>query len=377
MKNIEITTVMPCLNEEKSVGKCVKEAQKTLLRFGYSFEIIVVDNGSSDKSAEAAKRAGAKIIKEKVKGYGSALKCGISRAKGKYIVICDCDGTYDFAVIPEMTVELKRGAGLVLASRFKGKIHPGAMPYVRRYLGNPLLTFMLNLFYGTRIRDAQTGMRAFTKESYAKLNMKSNGMEFASEMIIKAIYHKLKITEIAVNYYKRMGVSKLSPVSDAWRHIKYMLLYSPTYTFIFPGLIFFVSGIVFSIVLLSGGRRIFGWFFDIHTMTVAILSGNLGLQLILFGIFARSYTSDILGLPPGPLAEIFLKLFTPSRMLLTGMAFFISGLSVILPVSYFWIISDFGNLFKIREFIFAVGVGTIGTQLIYSSFLLSLFQGER
>ena len=368
---------MPCLNEEKSVGKCVKEAQKSLLRFGYSFEIIVVDNGSSDKSAEAAKRAGAKVIKEKVKGYGTALKCGISRAKGKYIVICDCDGTYDFAVIPEMTVELKRGAGLVLASRFKGKIHPGAMPYVRRYLGNPLLTFMLNLFYGTRISDAQTGMRAFTKESYAKLNMKSNGMEFASEMIIKAIYHKLKITEIAVNYFRRAGKSKLSPISDAWRHIKYMLIFSPTYTFTAPGLVLFLTGLLITILLVNRGRVILWWYFDIHSMTIAIFAANLGLQILLLGLFARIYTEESLGLPSGPLAKLIIRFLSSSRMLIIGTLFLLTGSGIILNLAAVWIMSDFSHLSKIREVIFAVGIAVIGVQLIFSSLLLALLKEQR
>lgn len=371
-----ISIILPCLNEENSVAPVIRNIKEALKNTPFKKEIIVVDNGSSDRSATIAGNLKVKVLIEKSKGYGRALKTGINNANGNLIIMVDCDNTYDLSAIPLFVNKIRQGYDLVLGSRFKGRISKGAMSFLRRYIGNPLLTLMLNLFYSVRLSDSQTGFRAFTKKSFNLLKMRGNGMEFASEMIIKAIFHRLKISEIPINYYKRKGKSKLSPLIDAVRHIKYMLLYSPAYSFIIPGLSLLCAGSIISLWLLPGGKVLFGWFFDIHTMTVSLLFANLGLQLILLGLISRTYSLEILDLPPGPLARLVLKFLTSSRLFLSGILLGSIGFYIIFSVSLAWIFSGFSSLSKIREFIFAVGVFSLGTQLVFSSFLLSLMKEE-
>lgn len=373
-QKIQISVVLPCLNEQATIGLCISKAKKTLRTIGKPYEIIVVDNGSTDKSIEKSIQSGAKVLKEKIKGYGVACHKGITQSCGEFIVMGDSDNTYDFRTLAKFIEQLENGADLVLGSRFLGSIEPDAMPFTHRYIGNPLLTFMLNLFYGTHISDAHTGLRAFKKSSYLKMDIHSRGMEFASEMIIKAIYFHFRIIEIPIRYFKRRGQSKLSPISDGLRHIKYILLYSPTYTFIIPGLFLFLSGFIMSLFLLPGGQKLLGWYFDIHSMTVGILFGNLGMQLILFGIFARVYTYTVLKLPPGPLGGLILSLFTFSRLLLIGIFLFFIGITKLGFISFFWLLSGFGELSKVRDILFAVGLTVISTQIIFFSLLFELIK---
>lgn len=376
-ERIIISIVMPCLNEEKTIGKCIDQAQKAVRKLGYSYEIIVVDNGSTDRSSYIAQQKRVTVMREKIKGYGAACDTGIKSAKGEYIIMGDCDGTYDFRDIERLINKLEDGKALVLGSRFTGTIQKGAMPWANRYIGNPLLTSILNIFYGTHISDAHTGLRAFRKSTYQTFHMKSRGMEFASEMLIKAIYHRIHIEEIPIRYSKRLGQSKLSRVSDAWRHIQCILLYSPTYTFILPGFVLFLLGITISIFLLPHGQRILGFFIDIHTMTVGIFFANLGLQLLLLGMFARSYTQYILGLPSGPLARFLLSHFQFPRLLRIGLFLFLGGTAILGFITVEWALSDFHSLYKIREFIFGAGFSMLGIQLLFSSFFLELLKEQQ
>ncbi len=369
---------MPCLNEEQTIKTSIKWAKIGLSKLpkSYSGEIIVVDNGSTDKSKKLAKKEKVKVFSQDIKGYGRAYITGLNKSSGQYIVIGDSDATYDFRLLPLFIKKLEQGYELVLGSRLKGHAKPRKMSFTHQYIGNPILTFLLNLFYGSQITDAHTGMRAFTKHTYHKLNMKGKGMEFASEMIIKAIYHNLKIAEIPIPYYKRLGKSKLLPLPDAYRHIKYILLYSPTYVFVMPGLILFLTGSIISIALLPGGLIFLGRFFDIHTMSIGILFASLGVQLILLGVFSRLYTRYTLSLPSGPLGNFLTNNLTTGRLLLFGSLIILVATIIIGTITLNWIGANFGALSKVREFIFAIGLSVIGIQILFSSFLFGLLKEE-
>ena len=374
-----ISVVMPCLNEEKAIGKCISDAKvglSKLEKLGHKGEIIVVDNNSTDNSASIAEKMGVRVIFEKKRGYGAALKQGIKNSRGEYIIIGDCDNTYDFRQIKSFVGLLEKGADLVLGSRFKGTIKRGAMNFSHRYIGNPLLTFILNLSFASKISDVQTGMRAFSKACYKRLNLKSGGMEFASEMIIKAVYRKLKIKEVPVNYYPRLGISKLSPLSDAWRHIKFIILYSPTYALILPGFIFFILGITVGILLAREGRILFNHFFDIHTMGMGFLLSNVGLNIMLLGLFARLYTQELLGLPSRFLTNNLLKNLSVERLLVLGSFLLLIGLVVLGNVLVVWVQNGFGELSKIRQVIIGANIVGFGLQIIFSSFLFGLLSDE-
>ncbi|MDI6735900.1 MAG: glycosyltransferase family 2 protein [bacterium] len=287
---MEVSVVIPCLNEEKTIGICIQKAMKAIKNKGVTGEVIVVDNGSTDNSSNIAKSMGARVIYQPVMGYGSAYLMGLEEAKGKYIIMADADDTYDLQELGEFLDSLKSGYEFCIGSRFKGKILSGAMPWLHRYIGNPILTGLLNLFFGAKISDAHCGLRAVTKEAYKKMNLKTLGMEFASEMVIKALKLKLKIKEIPLTYYPRQGESKLNSFRDGWRHLRFMLLYSPTYLFLIPGLVMFFPGLVILLVLLPGPLILGKLFFDIHYMVLGSLLAILGFQTINLGLYAKAYS---------------------------------------------------------------------------------------
>jgi len=375
-----LSIVMPCLNEEQTIGICIQKAQKGLTqlkKYRIDGEIIVVDNGSVDQSVSIAKKLKARVVTESRRGYGNAYLRGIAKAKGNYILIGDSDGTYDFSRIYPFVQKLATGSDVVLGSRFKGSMKRNAMPFLNRYLGNPFLTGMLNIFYSVRISDAHTGMRAFTKQAFLTMNLKSPGMEFASEMIIKAVYHKLKIVEIPISYSPRLGKSKLSPISDALRHIRFMLLYAPTYALFIPGAFLTILGGSLSILLRTTSRSFFQLGLDVHTMTIGVLITLLGIQIIILGIFSRKYAYTILGLPGGPLGTFMQKHITATRMFIIGLVVLLLGLLPISTITFEWILHGFGPLARMREFIFNTGIAIIGTEFIFSSLVLGLFEEQR
>jgi len=280
---------MPCLNEEETIGICIKKAKAALKEMGVRGEIIVADNGSTDASVEIAQSLGAKVVHQPIRGYGAAYLAGISAAKGKYIVIGDSDDTYDFSEIEKFVQPLKDGSDLVMGSRFSGEILSGAMPWLHQYIGNPVLTGILNILFKASVSDAHCGMRAFTKEAYEKMNLQTTGMEFASEIVIKAAKAGLKITEVPITYYPRKGESKLNSFRDGWRHLRFMLLYSPTYLFLIPGFILFLIGFIGTLLILPGPFKIGGHAYDVHVMTVTSLFTILGFQVVLLGLYARTY----------------------------------------------------------------------------------------
>lgn len=230
MKNerIDVSVVMPCLNEEETLGICIEKARDTLNALSYQGEVIIADNGSTDDSVAIAQNLGARVVHQQTRGYGAAYLAGFAAAQGQYIVMGDSDDTYDFTDLERFIKPIQNGYDLVIGNRFKGEILPGAMPWARRYIGNPILSGILRMLFGTYISDSHCGMRAFTAEAYERMNLKTTGMEFASEMVIKAVQSELKILEIPIIYHPRGGESKLNDIRDAWRHIRFMLKHKLT-----------------------------------------------------------------------------------------------------------------------------------------------------
>ncbi|MGB9911611.1 MAG: glycosyltransferase family 2 protein [Microgenomates group bacterium] len=377
MTNFFVSVIMPCLNEEKTVGGCVKKAFLGLKKAKVKGEVIVVDNGSEDSSPQKAEKAGAKVILETKKGYGQALLTGLKSAKGEILVFADSDGTYDFREIPKLIAPLTHGYDLVLGSRLKGKIKKGAMPFLNRFFGTPTLNLFLRLFYGLKVSDSQTGMRALTKKAFKKMRLFCLGMEFASEMLIRASQEKLKIKEVPIVYYPRQTPSKLSRFRDAWRHIRFMLLFAPTWLFLFPGMILMVVGGLGVLSLLRGPVFLFGRGFDFHTMIFASMLVLVGYQVIMLGIFAKvfSWTEGLA--KDSLLTPIVFRYFRLEKGLLLGVLILLIGLLVGGITFFNWAKQGFGELWAIRPTIFSMMLIVLGIQIIFSSFFLSILGVDR
>ena len=369
----DVTLVIPCINEEQTIEACIRKAQASFSRSKLDGEIIVVDNGSTDKTIEISEKAGAVVIKETVKGYGSALRRGIEAAKGKYIVMGDGDDTYDFTGIDKFAAKLKEGYDLVMGSRFKGKILPGAMTWSHRYIGNPILSGMLRLFFGGTITDSHCGFRAFTKEAYRRMNLHTIGMEFASEMVIHCLKKKLKIAEIPITYYPRLGESKLDSFKDAWRHIRFMLLYSPGYLFLVPGLLIFLICFCATVKLVFSPIYAFGRFWDVHPMVFCAIFTLLGWQILSIGIAAKAYAYEI-GLDQDVFLRNFIKCITLEKSLLIGMGMILIGVSLMFYIYFSWAKNNFGELTEVKTGILALMFTSMGFQTIFAAFLRSMLQ---
>ncbi|MFH0861143.1 MAG: glycosyltransferase family 2 protein [Candidatus Altiarchaeota archaeon] len=380
-----VSVVIPALNEEGSVGGTVRSVPKDALkRVGFDVEILVVDNGSSDSTASEAEKAGARVVSEDKRGYGNAYISGFSSARGDILVMADADGTYPLETLPDFIRPIADGrADFVIGSRMKGSIEPGAMPWLHRHVGNPILTFFLNRLFGTNISDSHCGMRAFTRAALDKMNLKTGGMEFASEMLIEAARNKLRMVEVPISYRARScGKPKLSSFSDGWRHLRFMMLYNPTSFFIIPGALLFLAGFALVVVLVAGPVELsFGgdnFLVDIHPMVLGNLLVVLGLQIIILGIFTRVY-SVIMGLKePGRFSKALLKYNSLERELVAGVIIFLSGFAVALRIFLGWINTGFGELSELRNAILASTLMFFGVQLIFSALFLSvLLLGRR
>ena len=369
----ELAVVLPCLNEEETIGVCIDKIKKVFEKENIDGEIIVVDNGSTDNSVKIAKEKGATVLYEKERGYGNALRRGIEAADAKFIIMGDADDTYDFLEIPKFLRLLREGYDLVMGSRFKGKILEGAMSFSHRYIGNPILSGMLRAFFGGNISDAHCGLRGFSKEAYNKMGLRTTGMEFASEMVIHALKKGLKITEVPIVYYPRKGKSKLSSFRDAWRHIRFMLLYSPDYLFFYPGLLLFVLSFIATIKFLKGPIYLFGRAWDIHVMVFTSMLTILGWQILNIGISAKIFAHTI-GLEEKKFTKLILKIFTLERMILLGIIFILVGVIIIGRIFYIWANNNFGPLYQVKTALFSLILIVMGIQTIFNSFLSSLVQ---
>jgi glycosyltransferase involved in cell wall biosynthesis len=372
----EVSIVFPCLNEESGVGECVADAAAQLTRAAIVGEVIVCDNGSNDGSERAAARAGARVVHEPSRGYGSALRTGIRAAQGQFIVILDADGSYDLGAIQAMVQALRAGSDLVMGNRFRGRLAPGAMPWAHRYIGSPILSGLLNLFYKTTVGDVLCGMRAFTRDAYHRLALKTTGMEFASEMVARAARIKLDIAEVPVDYHPRAGESKLRRYRDGWRHLRFLLMYSPTWLYMIPSALMFVVGIVLLAGLALSPLELFGRVWDMHLAAIASMLCVLGTQAAWLGVSART-VAVIHGFDPEDrFITAFYHRFTLERGLALAMIFLLFGSVIGGYVVWKWAAHGFPQLDEIRPLLLAVTLVIIGVQSSFNAFFLSLLSVE-
>lgn len=376
-KEIELSVVLPCLNEEKAIAACLRKIKEVFAREGIRGEIIIADNGSVDRSAEIARDEGAVVVLELERGYGAAYLRGLREARGRYIVIGDSDNTYDFNDIPKFLKSLKAGYDFVMGSRFKGRIKKGAMSWSHRYVGNPILSCMTRLFFHTWLSDIHCGLRAFTLEAYHKMRLRTLGMEFATEMVVSALRHNLKICEIPINYYPRKGESKLIPLADAWRHIRFMLLYCPVWLYFIPGISGFILGICVLLALLKGPFLFLGRYWDIHLMVFASVVSILSYQMLHLGVYAHTFAIRQGFLKYDALTLFFKQRFNLERGIFLGGGIFFVGFTLMFFIFIEWFSKDFGALYRIRESILAMTLLVIGLQTVFSSFFISLLFLER
>ena len=366
---VVVSVVIPCLNEEENIDRCVRAAQHALSAAGLRGEVIVVDNASEDRSGALAAAAGATVVHEPRRGYGSAYLAGLAAARGDYIVMADADLTYDFADIPRFVEKLAAGADLVMGDRMDN-IEPGAMPWLHRYIGNPLLTGTLNLFYRTGVRDAHCGMRALRREAIPRLDLRTTGMEFASEMVVRAARERLVIDELPITYHPRGGESKLSSFRDGWRHLRYLLVHSPLYLFLLPGALMAALGLVLSITVL-GNLSVFGRQWYMHTQIAGALLLVVGVQVIGMGLCAQAYATYYVG-HHQRWFDAFRSRFGLEHGLMAGSVIAVGGLAVVTVVVVRWIQRGFGPLAEEQLALTGATLVIIGVQVFFTSFLLSI-----
>lgn len=363
--------MIPCLDEEGAVGAVVDQAWEGIDASGRPGEVIVVDNASTDRSADVAAEHGAIVVREERPGYGSAYLAGLAVARGDFVVMGDADETYPLRDLAPFVERLAAGDDLVMGSRFDGTIHGEAMPWLNRHVGNPILTGLLNVLFGVKISDAHCGMRAVRRDALPVLDLHSTGMEFASEMVFKAYRRKLTVSEIPIDYYPRVGESKLNRVGDAWRHVKFMLLYSPSWLYFVPGAILLFLGLVGALALAAGPVTIFGRPWQIHTLFACIAALLLGTQVIELGVFARTFARIHLG-EHDPLLERLGAHVRLEHGILLGAALMLAGIGGLAAIFVSWAASGFGAL--AHEYATAVSFTAIaiGVQVILASFFLGL-----
>jgi glycosyltransferase involved in cell wall biosynthesis len=364
-----VSVVIPCLNEAETIEECVTSARAVLTANGIPGEVIVADNGSTDGSAELAAAAGARVVHQPERGYGSAYLAGFGAARGTYIVMADADLTYDFAEIPRFVKGLDEGADMVIGNRMEN-IQPGAMPWLHRYVGNPILTGILNLFFRTGVSDAHCGMRGIRRDVLPRLDLRSPGMEFASEMVIRASKEHLDIRQFPIEYHPRVGESKLSTWSDGWRHLRFLLVHSPTHLFIFPG---FVIGAIGTIITVLGVAQVdvVGHTFQEHTLIAGSLLMIVGTQTIGMGVCARAYGYFLMG-ERSPVLDRFRLRYKLEDILLAGVLVLLAGLVGMAYVGIVWANRGFGSLGEFRFAILGSTFFIIGIQIIFSAFLVSI-----
>ena len=372
----EVSVVMPCLNESATVASCVRKARAALERAGLDGEVVVADNGSDDGSPELAEAAGARVVPAPVRGYGAAYLAGLEAARGDYLVLGDADDSYDFGAVPEFVAALRAGNDVVLGSRFRGRILPGAMPWLHRYVGNPVLSGLLSLFFGRRVSDAHCGLRAMTREASRRMRLRSSGMEFASEMVALAIRQGLRVAEIPVTYYPRGGRSKLRSFRDGWRHLRFMLLLSPTPLFLLPGLAALLVGLLGLVALLPGPVRVGAVHLDYHFMFVASAAAILGLQLVVLGLAAKTYARGELAIAGDRWLALLDGHFSLERGLLVGLSLVAAGLGINGWILASWLRSGRGSLFAVRPALLGLSLVVLGAQAAFGSFFLSILRDD-
>jgi hypothetical protein len=375
---VELTVVMPCLNEAETVATCVRKAVQFIADSGIDGEVVVADNGSTDGSRQLAADAGARVVPIPERGYGNALMGGIIAARGEYVIMGDADDSYDFTNLMPFITELRKGNELVMGNRFKGGIAPGAMPPLHRYLGNPVLSFIGRLFFPSAIGDFHCGLRGFRRDSAIALGLQATGMEFASEMVVKATLAKQKVTEVPTTLVKdgRSRKPHLRSFRDGWRHLRFLLLFSPRWLFFYPGLVLLLVGLGLGAAVAIGGPvTIGGVSFDVDTLVACGACVDIGFQAILFWLFTQVYAGAEGFLPTEPKVQTLLGKLSLERGLLAGVAVGLAGLIGLIFSLTYWQSHAFGHLnyeHALRMVVPSVTALVLSCQLILGTFFLSI-----
>jgi glycosyltransferase involved in cell wall biosynthesis len=369
LRTPRVSVVIPCLNEEDNIEECVRRSRSALEQAGIAGEVVVVDNDSEDRSAEIATAAGARVVHEPRRGYGSAYLAGFAAARGEYIVMGDADLTYDFAEIPRFVEHLEAGAQLVMGDRMDN-IQPGAMPWLHRYVGNPVLTGILNVFFRTGVNDAHCGMRALRRDVLPVLDLRTTGMEFASEMVIRAAKEGLDIRQFPIEYHPRGGESKLSSFRDGWRHLRFLLVHSPNHLFLLPGFVLAVLGTLVTAIVVSG-VHLFGRTWSVHAEIGGAMLMVVGTQVVALGLAAHAYGSYFMG-EKDPWFDRMRARYRLEHGLMLGGAILVLGIAMLGYIAVSWAQGGFGKLGDGGAAILATTLVIIGLQIFFSSFLLSI-----
>jgi glycosyltransferase involved in cell wall biosynthesis len=374
---VEVSVVLPCLDEAETVGTCVRKALSALRELGIDGEVVVADNGSTDGSQALAERAGARVVDVAEPGYGSALLAGIEAAHGRYVVMADADDSYDLAGLGPFVAKLREGYALVVGNRFAGGIAPGAMPALHRYLGNPVLSLVGRVFFRSAVHDFHCGMRGVDRAAFLALDLRTTGMEFASEMVVKATVHGLRVTEVPTTLSPagRTRPPHLRSWSDGWRHLRFLMLYSPRWLFLYPGLALMAAGLLVGAWLLPGSRSVGGVGLDVQTLLYAAMAVVIGFQSVVFAVFGKVFAVSEGLLPENPR---FSRLFRYVRLetgLLVGGILVAFGVAGTVYGFYRWSVRSFGPLdaqHSLRIVIPSLTALVLGSQTVLSSFFLSL-----
>ena len=379
---IELTILMPCLNEAETLETCIRKAFHFLEEYQVQGEVLIADNGSTDGSQDIARRCGARVVDVPVKGYGAALMGGCDAALGTYVIMGDADDSYDFLHLMPFLEKLREGYDLVMGNRFKGGIAPGAMPPLHRYIGNPVLSFIGRLFYPSAIGDFHCGLRGYNREAIKGLDLQTTGMEYASEMVVKATLMHLRMTEVPTTLSPdgRSRAPHLRSFRDGWRHLKFLLMHSPKWLFLYPGAVLFVLGLILIAALLPGPLRIGSVTFDIHTMLAGSGCMILGAQMILFSLYTNAYAKVSRFIPVTEKTESFLEKATTEKGALLGFLLVLAGIVIAVLSVLLWRDTSFGDLNPqqvMRYTIPAMTCIVIGAQIIFGSFFLGILQIRR
>lgn len=376
-QTLELTILMPCLNEAETLAFCIDKAQGFLARTGIAGEVLVADNGSTDGSREIARRNGARVVEVAERGYGAALAGGIAAARGRFVIMGDADASYDFAGLDAFVEALRGGAALVMGNRFRGGIAPGAMPWHHKYIGNPMLSFVGRLFFKTPIGDFHCGLRGFDRARIEALNLRTTGMEFASEMVVKATLSGLPIAEVPTPLARdgRTRRPHLRSFRDGWRHLRFLLLFSPRWLFLYPGIVMVLAGILVGGLLLRGPVRMGGVVFDIHTFLIAAMAIIVGAQAIAFALIGRRFATRYGFIPRSGHYHRILEMLSLERILLAAVILVVIGLAALGWGLNEWARRDFGPLnasTTMRALILAMTTLVVGVQLMMSGFMSSM-----
>ncbi len=379
---LELTIVMPCLNEAETLASCIKKAQRWLGRNHVAGEIIIADNGSSDGSQTIATVMGARVVDIAEKGYGSALRGGIAAARGKYVIMADADDSYNFSNLTPFLEKLRAGYELVMGNRFAGGIKPGAMPPLHKYLGNPVLTGIGRLLFRSPCGDFHCGLRGFSKAAVMKLDLRTSGMEFASEMVVKSTLNKLNIIEVPTTLSPdgRSREPHLRSWRDGWRHLRFLLLYSPRWLFLYPGALLMLVGLATGLWLMPGPRTVGHITFDVHTLLYSAAAVVTGFQAVNFAVFTKIFGVTEGLLPPDPKLEKAFKYVTLESGLIVGLTLFISGLLLSIYALSDWGAHSFGSLDPTKILRLVIPAATsmmLGSEIVLSSFFLSVLGLKR